>query len=222
MLTSTRLKGLKSWCYENLCQGKQMKAPSERMDITKINTQEPQCFLAWAPSRLDRTGFVGDDTQRGLISVCPCIIIMPNHSYAKYMEEKRFDRYNDIHRPKQLGQHLSCSMLFSVYEPGIRMPGFVESAGEGGKGLDMSLIKEGTEAGLFTLTDWMDECRDKMLGARAIPKTDLIVEEESMTYSLYTDQSYVVDRRPIYYGFVNVTFNCYAEERGSTIENLMN
>ena len=33
-----------------------------------------------------------------------------------------------------------------------------------------------------------------------------------MAYSLYTDQSFVVDKRPLYYGFVTVTFNCYAEE----------
>ena len=33
-----------------------------------------------------------------------------------------------------------------------------------------------------------------------------------MTYSLYTDQNYPTDRRPIYYGFVNVVFSCYANE----------
>ena len=103
-------------------------------------------------------------------------------------------------------------MLFSVYEPGIRLPGFKDSADEHGRGLDMSLIVEGTEQGLFTLTDWMDDCMQALLRDRSIPETDLILEEHNMTYSLYTDQSYVVDRRPIYYGFVNATFMCYAEE----------
>ena len=32
-----------------------------------------------------------------------------------------------------------------------------------------------------------------------------------MTYSLYTDQAYVVDRRPLYYGFVNAEFKGYAD-----------
>jgi len=76
----------------------------------------------------------------------------------------------------------------------------------------MSLFVEGTEQGLFTLTDWMDDCIEKLLGAKFIPKTDLFVNEATMAYSLYTDQSFVVDKRPLYYGFVTVTFNCYAEE----------
>jgi hypothetical protein len=44
-----------------------------------------------------------------------------------------------------------------------------------------------------------------------------------MTYSLYTDQSYVVDKRPIYYGFINVDFACYVEEEANhEILNLLN
>ena len=122
------------------------------------------------------------------------------------MEEKRFDRYNNVHRPQEMGQHLAVSILFSVYEPGVRLPGFVDSVGEKGAGLDTSLILEGTEQGLFTLMNWMDDCMEKLLGQKMIPKTDLFVQEDTVTYSLYTDQSYVVDRRPIYYGFVNVVF----------------
>ena len=137
---------------------------------------------------------------------------MPNQAYAKYMEEKRFDRYNNIHRPSEMGQHLSVSILFSVYEPGVRLPGFIDSVGEKGQGLDMSLILDGTEQGLLTRFNWMDDCIFKLLGQKMIPKTDLWVEEETITYSLYTDQSYVVDRRPVYYGFVNVSFGCYADE----------
>lgn len=185
-----------------------MKAPGPKMDISKIVRQTPACYLAWAPGRLDQTGQITED----LVSTCPGIVIMPDQAYAKYMEEKRFDRYNDVHRPSQLGQHLSVCMLFSVYEPGIRLPGFVDSAGEKGKGLDMSLIKEGTEQGLFTLTDWMDDCLQALLRDRFIPNTDLCLEETALTYGLYKDQNYVVDRRPLYYGYVNATFNCYADE----------
>ena len=80
----------------------------------------------WAPSRLNENGtFQTDATQ-----ICPGILIMPNQAYAKYTEEKRFDRYSNIRRPQEMGQHLSVSILFSVYEPGIRLPGFVTSIGE--------------------------------------------------------------------------------------------
>lgn len=47
-----------------------------------------------------------------------------------------------------------------------------------------------------------------------LPRTwgKYIVTEASLVYSLYTDQSFVVDKRPIYYGFVNAEFACYADE----------
>lgn len=219
MRTRQRLEGLKKWITAELCEGREMKAPGTNMDIGQIVSQEPRCYLAWAPSRIDSTGQVREDPA----SICPGIIVMPNHSYAKYMEEKRFDRYNNVHRPPDMGQHLSVSLLFSVYEPGIRLPGFVDSVGENGHGLDMSLIMEGTEQGLFTLVDWMDDCMEGFLRDRAIPETDLYLEENTMTYGLYTDQSYVVDRRPIYYGFVNTTFGCYAEEGvNSVVRGLLN
>lgn len=207
MRTRERLTKLKSWVTAELCEGREMKAPGPNMNLSEIVRQEPRCFLAWAPTRMDQTGKLYEDTA----SVCPGIIIMPNQAHVKYMEEKRFDRYNNVHRPPDLGQNLSVSILFSVYEPGIRLPGFADSMDKNGKGLDLSLIMEGTEQGLFTLLDWMDDCMEKLLGQKMIPQTDLFVDETSMTYSLYTDQNYVVDRRPIYYGFINVTFNCYAE-----------
>lgn len=209
MRTTERLRKLKAWTYDTLCKGREMKAPAPNFDIGKIVHREPKVYLAWAPTRLDRHGNV---IQTDNTNVCPGIIIMPNQAYAKYTEEQRFDRYSNIQRSQALGQHLAVSILFIVYEPGTRLPGFVASVGEQGDGLDVSLIEEGTEQGLFTLMDWMDDCKQALLGQKFIPDTDLFVEEATMTYSLYTDQSYVVDRRPIYYGFVNVSFACYAEE----------
>lgn len=208
MRFSERLTGLKNWTYKELCKGRMMKAPAENMDIGTINRQEPPVYLAWAPARVDKAG----NLKEIPLSTVPGILIMPNQTYAKYMEEKRFDRYNNVHRPQEMGQHLAVSILFSVYEPGVRLPGFVDSMGEKGAGLDTSLILEGTEQGLFTLMNWMDDCMEKLLGQKMIPKTDLFVQEDTVTYSLYTDQSYVVDRRPIYYGFVNVVFGCHVNE----------
>lgn len=218
MRFTERFRGLKAWVDENLCEGREMKAPAPNMDIGTITRQRPRVFLGWAPARMDKTGNLLEIPN----STVPGILIMPNQTYAKYMEEKRFDRYNNIHRPQEVGQHLSVSILFSVYEPGVRLPGFIDSVDDKGKGLDMSLIMEGTEQGFFTLMNWMDDCMMKLLGAKVIPHTDLFVQEDSMTYSLYTDQSYVVDRRPIYYGFINVIFGCYAnEEYNPEIETLL-
>lgn len=207
MRTGERLTKLKAWAENNLCKGRMMKAPAPNMDISEIITQEPRCYLGWAPSRMDSTGTLREDPY----SVVPGIIIMPSQAYAKYTEEKRFDRYNNIHRPQEMGSHLSVCILFSVYEPGIRLPGFIGSMSDKGRGLDMSLIMEGTEQGLLTLLDWMDDCKECLLRDKMIPDTDLSVEEETITYSLLTDQNYVVDRRPIYYGFINVSFNGYAD-----------
>ena len=215
MRTRERLLGLKKWMTKELCKGRVMKAPAKDMNIGEIVRQEPCCYLGWAPSRMDYTG----QYQVDPVSVCPGIIIMPNQSAAKYMEEKRFDRYNNVHRPSLMGSHLFVSILFSVYEPGVRLPGFIDSVEETGQGLDMSLIMEGTEQGLFTLVDWMDDCKEKLLRDKMIPGTDLSVEEETITYSLYTDQSYVVDKRPIYYGFVNVSFNGYADSGANPSTN---
>ena len=208
MRTTERLRGLKAFIQRELCQGRQMKAPAENMDIGTIVRREPNCFLAWAPARLDQTGQLREDT----LSVAPGIIIMPSQSYAKYMEEHRFDRYNNVHRPSEMGQHLAVSILFIVYEPGERQKGFIDSVGENGQGLDMTLVREATETGLMTLMGWMDDCMEILLGEQVVPNTDMYVEETTMTYSLYTDQKYVVDRRPLYYGFINVTFGSYANE----------
>lgn len=207
MRTTERLRKLKAWVETELCAGREMKAPADEMDITEIVRQEPRCYLAWQPTRPDETGNLRIDP----INVCPGILIMPRASHAKFVEEKRFDRYNDVHRPQSLGQTLAVDMLFSVYEPGIRLPGFIDST-DAEEGLDLSLIQEGTEEGLFTLLNWMDDCIERLLSRKFIPHTDLFANEATIVYSLYTDQSFVVDKRPLYYGFVTVEFNCYAEE----------
>ena len=98
----------------------------------------------------------------------------------------------------------------------------IKRVGERGSGLDMSKIMEGSEQGLFTLANWMDDCMDAMLGQKIIPGTDMFLEESTMTYGLRVDQEYVTDHRPIYYGFINCSFAGYATENANReIEKLL-
>lgn len=215
MRNSERLLALKSWTKKNLCNN-EMKSPGKNFDITDIIWKKPEVYLAWAPTRTDGINTVIQEYH----NVAPCIIIMPDQAYAKYQEEQRFDRYSNIRRPKELGQHFAVSVLFVVYEPGIRLPGFCESAREGGNGMDMNLLKEGTEDGLLTLVDWMDDCVQAMLRDQIIDGTDLSLDETELRYGLLKDQEYVVDRRPIYYGFVNAKFKGFADS--GINENILN
>lgn len=207
MRTAERLLGLKAWVQRELCDGREMKCPAPGMDVTKIRRRTPDVHLGWAPTRAN----AGEEA----VAACPGILIMPGQANARLAEEKRFDRYNNVARSQDYGQHLQVSMLFSVYEPGTRLPGFADSAGPQGHGADMSLLLEGTEQGLLTLMGWMDDAMTRLLGQRVIPNTDLSVEDASITYGLYTDQSYVVDKRPIYYGFVNASFACHANKEAN-------
>lgn len=219
MRDTERLRKLKEWVHEELCKGRSFKAPDPSFDLTKMRTGvEPSCFLGWIPSRPDSTGYVENP-----INVAPCILIMPGQSYAKNMEEQRFDRYSKIHRPEEMGQTLSVQMLFSIYEPGVRLPGFVEGVrSDMGHGVDMELLLEGTEQGLYTLHNWMSDAKELLLGIKAIPGTDLILDEVSLTSALYSDQAYVSDKRPMYYGFMSMKFNCFAIERvNEAVERLL-
>lgn len=83
----------------------------------------------------------------------------------------------------------------------------------------MSLLMEGTEQGLFCLTNWMDDCVSGLLAAQSIPHSDLFLQEATLQYGLFTDQSYVVDKRPLYYGFVNFKFGCYADDKNNKAIN---
>lgn len=219
MRMTERLRAFKDFVQKELCDGREMKAPAEGYDITKIARQEPRCYLGWQPTRPDESGNYEIDPT----SVAPGILIMPGVSYAMNPEEKQFDQYRGIHRPADLGQTMTVNMLFSIYEPGIRLPGFIDSADEHGMGLDMSLFKEGTEEGLMTLYDWMDDCVQKLLGMKFIPNSDLFLKQTTLTTQLFSDQNYVADKRPIYYGFVQAEFWCYAD-RGTydEVDKLLN
>ena len=206
MRTRERLEGLKKWVFESVCKGRQMKSPAKSGRIADAYYKEPTCHVGWAPAHIDRNGVMHMEE-----SLAPSVLIMPKPGYVKNMEEQRYDSDNHIKRPQEMGQTLPVDILFCVYEPGIRLPGFSESAGRK-EGADPSLLMEGTEQGLYTLTDWMDDLMEKLIGGRIIPGTDLLLNDAKAAYSLYTDQSYVVDKRPLYYGFITCEFNGHANE----------
>lgn len=208
MRTVERLKKLKAWTFENTCRGKLLKAPVRNGDITKTERQEPSVFLGFAPARPDLSKL---SAEADPMNCAPSIIILPANAFAKNMEEQRFDRYSGINRPKEMGQQFAAHIIFTVYEDGVRLPGFIDKYEETGE-FDLTLIREGTEEGLFTLLNWMDDFIEALLGAKSIPGTDLIVNEASTVYGLRADQRYIVDKRPLYFGQIDVLFNCHADE----------
>ena len=216
MRTTERLRKLCNWTYETVCKGRQMKTPAPNMDVRVIARQEPKVFLAYQPMRPDESNFTGEIDP---LNVCPGIIIAPSMGYWKYMEEQRFDRYNNVHRPKEFGQSLSCQVLFFVYEDGVRLPGFVDSAEKGE--YDMSLITEGTQEGFLTLMNWMDDFRDALLSQKTIPETDMYLNEAEAASAPYTDQKFIADRRPAFIGITSLTFQCHADEYNQEIHDLL-
>ena len=213
MRTWERLRKLQAWLTEELCVGREYKCPVPQTGrnaqygplVADTTTAEPRVFLAWQPARPGEPGRVDSADP---YSVCPSITVMPSASYVRYTPEHRFDRYNKISRSQDMGQSFCVQLLFSIYEPGNRMPGFVEGMKAGLP--DMRLLTDGTEPGLETLVNWMDDAMELILRERTVPGTDLMLEDDNFMYALYSDQNYVVDRRPIYYGFLNVEFKGYA------------
>ena len=186
------------------------------MDLRIIARQEPKVFLSYAPMRPDQSNYTGEVDP---LNVAPGIIIAPSMGYWKFMEEQRFDRYNNVHRPKEMGQSVSCQILFFVYEDGIRLPGFIESAEQGA--YDMSLLAEGTQEGFLTLMNWMDDFRDALLSMKSIPGTDMFLNESEAVSAPYADQKFISDRRPVFVGISSITFQCHADEYSEEITRLL-
>lgn len=216
MRTEERLRRLKEWTYKTVCQGREMKAPAPNMDVSKIVRQEPAVFLGYAPTRPD-VSLYGDVDP---LTVAPGIILAPVSGDVHYMEEKRFDRYNNVHRSKDMGQSLTVQAVFMVFEDGVRLPGFVDAV-QRGEEYPMNLLREGTEEGLFTLTNWMDDYKDALLDAGGIPGTDLIINDENFDYGWYSDQKFISDRRPCFIGMVTVKFQCFGRQNNPEVEALL-
>jgi len=201
MKTRQRLIGLRDWLQATVCDGRKMKAPPNSMDTLDFTYQDPKVYIGFAPQRPNPFDPSGDR-----VSVAPSIIVMPNPAKQAYIEEKRWDRFDKIRRNKEMGQHFNVTMLCTVYEPGVRDAAFAME-----DNIDVKHIDEGTEQGIFTLSDWMDDIRDRLLSQQFIPNTDLFLDAESLIEAFYTDENYIVDKRPLYYGYVACDFGCFAE-----------
>ena len=168
MRTATRLLRVKEWLYKELCQGRQYKTPPADQAITNTGTAEPKVYLGWQPlwSAMQAQSSVPHYAlNNDPFSVCPAITVMPGSMPLNNVPEKRFDQYRKIQRPKNMGSSLTLTILFSIYEPGIRLPGFEESLNSG-KGLDKNLMLDATEEGLLTLLNWMDDAAELLLRER--------------------------------------------------------
>lgn len=214
MRTWERLRKTKEFFEAQLCAGREFKCPVPMTGqkaqygphILDFTMAEPRVFIGWQPGRPDEPG---RENPKDPLSIAPSITIMPTAAYVRYTQEHRFDRYQKIHRSQDMGQSLAMQILFTIYEPGVRLPGFAESIQSGWP--DMGLFKDGTEPGVQTLVEWMDDAMELILRERTVPETDLILEDDNFMYSLYSDQQYIQDRRPLYQGFLNVEFKCYAD-----------
>lgn len=213
MLTRQRLEALKEWLYDKTCVGREMKAPGKGINDIKYVT--PQVYVGYYPARPTRNMQAPSNTMDN--ASAPAILIMLTPSQAKNMEEERFDRYNNIHRPKEFGGKLNVMLLFSVYEPGTRLPGF--------DGNDPKGIVDESTTGFYELTDWMDDVQRALVTVKSIPGTDMYVWDNTITYGPYIDGDYLADRRPYFYGTISLTFGYYAAEantRDDEIDRALN
>lgn len=199
LLTRNRLDRLRAWLTEAVCVGREMKAPGK--SLTDIRYEQPRVYVGYYPIRPLKKGTIATGGTFDYASA-PAILIMFTPSKARDMEIEHFDRYNNIHRPQEFGGKLNISLLVSVYEPGTRLPGF--------DGNDPNGIIDESENGLFTLTDWMDDIQRALLAQETIPGTDMYVITSTIQYSPYVDGDYIADRRPYFYGMINLTFGYYA------------
>lgn len=194
MLTSARIEAVRAWCEEELCNGRTMKSPGKGGKATEVQYVKPRAFAGFQPRRRGR--------EQEMFSVAPSITIMLAPSQAMRDREKRFDKYSGIHRANELGATMALQFLFTVYEPGDRNEDFAQTG-------SYDDIEEPGAMGYYLLLDWMDELRELLMGVGTIPKTDLAVNTGEVYYAPFMSENTVVDRRPVYNGFVTAEFNTY-------------
>lgn len=182
-----------------------MKTPGET-DFS-VEYTEPRCFVGLYPWTLN---------EASEYNVAPSILIIPDVSKAKDVRIKSYDQSDNIGRPQNLGAQLNLRLVFCVYDPGDRTAELKTSQNP------YTDILEGDNGGFFTLTDWLDECMEKLLQANSIPGCDLFLYEDTITWAPMTEGEAILDRRPLYYGILQLGFGGESQRReGETISKLL-
>lgn len=205
MSTRTRLSAFQDWVYQNLCKGRSMKTPGDT-DFSVVYT-EPRCFVALYPWQLN---------EASEYNVAPSILIIPDVSKGKDVRVKSYDQSEGVARPQNLGAQLNLKLIYCVYDPGERTAELKESQNP------YKDILEGDNGGFYTLTDWLDESMEKLMQVQSIPGSDLFLYEDSLTWTPMTEGEAILDRRPLYYGILQIGFGGEAQRRqGDTIKKLL-
>lgn len=190
-----RLKLLKQFCYESVCRGKRMKAPQNgpdgRSDDLLVAEKEPEVFIGMYPRRKN-------GREREATRVAPSILFIPGTSLAERYREKRWDKYQNVKRQREMSAELNAQFLFTMYDPGLRI-------GE--------TIADNTEDAILSLVDWMMEWQRTLIGNKGrIAGTDLFVYDDSTVWSLLSNDESLDDRRPYYFGVVQASFGHYSNK----------
>lgn len=194
-----RLLALKEFVYETVCKGKQFKTQgfNERggADDYKVEYKEPEVFIGLYPRNKNRNSNERNDPSR----VAPSVLIIPRLNYSGKFKEARFDNYEGINRSKEIAGVFSVQFLFCMYDTGKR-------------NADTSItrkaedIEDNTEQAVLNLIGWIEELSKQIMGLSQIPNTDLFVYKDSVCWSTLNSDDSVADHRPLYYGYLTVSF----------------
>lgn len=204
MLTDERMECLRGWVERKCCCGKLMKAPQGKDDLS-AQLVVPQCYKYFYPKRRA-------DASVEAANVAPSILVVPLIDEAQNMEEKRFDRYANVSRPKDLGERQSVQFIFTTYEPG-------EVKRDGA----FTTLEDTGSKGTAALLTWMDELKELLLSNHNVPDSDMYLLYDTIRGGLRTDMNAVMDLRPYYQGILLATFGAKsAEISDPAVDELLN
>lgn len=197
MRNRQRLERLREWTFTRCCEGRSMKTPVARGSDYDIAWAEPRCFLGSYPPWAQN--------PREEYKVAPSILILTGGGLAAGETDEYIDSRSGISRPKDIGATLTVQLIHALYEPGERT-GVRKDDGRADPREALQRNEEADE-GHLALIDWMDDTMAALIGADAIPDTDLIVNRKTVGFELLKENGALADRRPLYLGFVTVTFS---------------
>lgn len=192
---------LRDWVYENCCKGRQMKTPVPRGRDYDVKWAEPNCFGG------DNYPARARDIKNPY-SVAPSILIT-GVSFKPYAETSEYlDSRQKVSRPKNVGSTITLNLIHAVYDPGERMTVRQKENAQGepiqdGDPHEMLLTDEAMDTGSMILWQWMEDTASAIHAALSI--AGMTVKDDSIIIEPLTENESVSDRRPVYFGVVQVT-----------------